>query len=83
MRTAQDFLDDMLRDGKDWIAIVSVARIARRGQWHDEVVEMLQRRGLMPSDKAEIDRLREEDAAKPRQEMSKYAFCSRKLTKRP
>ena len=58
-RTPEMFVDDMLGHGRDWIAILAVARFARNGRWYDEIKSMLQARGLMPLDEKLILEARE------------------------
>jgi hypothetical protein len=77
MRTASDFLNDMLSKGKDWITITSVARVVREGKWYDEVVDALQKRGLMPTDVDEINSARKKDAANPRRDPPKFFFAKK------
>lgn len=57
-RTPQDFVEDMLSRGRDWIAITAVASVVRDGRWKDPVRVILQERGLMPKDDKEIVRLK-------------------------
>lgn len=68
MRTAEDFLDDMLKGGRDWIEILTVAGEVRHGLWRLPVEQMLLDRKLMPESKQKradlVDaRLKERKAA--------------------
>lgn len=58
MRTPEEFVEDMLRKGRDWVAILAVGRVVRNGNWQERVEKILVDRGLMPSDPAVRDKLR-------------------------
>lgn len=49
-RTPEEFVDDMLSKGRDWMAILSVSRAIRGGKWAPEVQSILKERNLMPDD---------------------------------
>lgn len=53
-RTVQEYIEDMLANGRDWIAIIAVARAVRGGKWYSQCREILQAKGLMPKVEAEI-----------------------------
>lgn len=73
-RTSEDFVNDMLAKGRDWIAIVAVARFIRDGRWYEPARDMLQAKGLMPKDPALIRKLKEEAAKHPVPEEPKARF---------
>lgn len=64
-RTSKDFIDDMLANGRNWIAILAVSRAIRSGKWYDECRSQLQERGLMPMDDATVLKERIADTSKP------------------
>lgn len=49
-RTAEDYVNDMLAHGRDWIAILAVSRFVRGGKWYEECQKILIDSGKMPSD---------------------------------
>lgn len=53
MRTADDFVEDMLSNGRDWIDIMSVASVVRHGAWRNRAEEILMERKLIPASKTE------------------------------
>lgn len=61
-RTASDFVEDMLRRGLKWTAILAVASSARKGRWYDETKSILQGKGVMPTDIKTINEIRAADA---------------------
>lgn len=77
-RTAQDFVEDMLSHGRDWIAITAVAAVVRNGKWKDPVKAILQERGLMPKDDKEIVRLKMEASKRIVEEPPRYASQKRR-----
>jgi hypothetical protein len=60
MRTAKDFVDDMLRIGNCWQAILAVGNQIRGGKWGAEIREILREKKLMPIDDEEVKKLRQE-----------------------
>jgi len=78
VRTAKDYLEDMLAHGRDWMAILAVARFVRKGRWHEECKKMLIERGLMPKEEEEIrNQQRMEAVNNKKQEPPKYAISPR------
>lgn len=65
-RTASDFVEDMLRRGLKWTAILAVASSARHGRWYDETKVILQGKGVMPTDPKMINEIRAADAEEAR-----------------
>ena len=76
-RTPEDYVNDMLKRKRDWIAILAVARAIRKGQWYDKVKTILQDKNLMPKDQEMIDKLRTEAANLSRGKES-YRFTTSK-----
>lgn len=62
-RTVENFIADMLAQGRDWIAIMAVASVVRGGKWHESCGQLLQEMKLMPAD-PEIARALKDDAIK-------------------
>lgn len=74
MRTVDDFVEDMLEHGRDWIAIMAVARFIRGGYWYDNIKLNLQKRKLMPIDEATIIKNKEEAIKSAKiEEVARYA----------
>lgn len=59
MRTVEDFVDDMLSRKNHWTAILSVARVARRGSWAIKAKQILRDRKLIPDDDDSLNKLRD------------------------
>jgi hypothetical protein len=59
MRTAEDFVDDMLSRKNHWTAILSVARVARGGSWAIKAKQILRDRKLIPDDDDSLNKLRD------------------------
>lgn len=74
-RTAQEFVDGMLANGRSWLDIIAVARVVRNGKWYDDSKVILQGCGKMPLDEAVIIKMRRADIAKKSdsEEKSRYA----------
>ena len=66
-RTVEDFIDDMLKHDRNWIAILCVSRAIRGGRWYEECKTILQDRGLMPKDMAQILKDRQIDMDRPKE----------------
>jgi len=72
-RTPNDFVNEMLAGGRNWIAITAVASVIRDGRWKNDVRIILQERGLMPTDETEIVRLKVEASKTIVEDPPKYA----------
>lgn len=59
MRQPEDFVNDCVKKGCDWMSILATARAVRKGLWYDDVRELLLARGLMPESKEEQEKSRE------------------------
>lgn len=60
MRQPEDFVADLLAKKTSWQGIVAIARLIRGGAWRLRVQEILQEKGLMPTDPEEIGRQKDE-----------------------
>lgn len=77
-RTVEDFVDDMLAKGRDWMAIMAVARAIRNGHWYEAAQAILQERKIMPTDEAVIKRMKDEAAKRKIEIPPKYKKTSKK-----
>lgn len=68
MRTSDDFVDEMVENGRDWVAIISVGRAIRQGRWYEEIKKRLQDDGMMPKDPSVAHKLQNEAIAKAQKE---------------
>jgi len=50
VRSAEDFVNEMLRKKRSWSAILSVSGAIRGGSWRKRVKEILKDKGLIPED---------------------------------
>ena len=54
--TAEAYVGRMLKNGYDWMGILSVSRCARGGKWRKESERILKELGKMPTDKDVISK---------------------------
>lgn len=60
--TAETYVRRMLKTGRDWMGILSVARCARGGKWRRDAERMLKELGKMPADEKAISKAYEDEA---------------------
>lgn len=58
-RTAKDFVDDLLGRGRNWMAVLSVARQVRKGIWYEDAKQIMKESGAMPKDEEKARAIRD------------------------
>lgn len=79
IRTPEDFVGDMLERGRDWIAVMAVASAVRGGRWYDQCRQILQDKGLMPSDRTAINKAKSDAAKIMKEPPPKYKTGKKKM----
>jgi hypothetical protein len=84
-RTAEDFVNDMIRCGRSWLDIMAVGRVVRNGRWRNDVKDILLRRKLMPEDEKEAKVMRDNDirSNRVRTDLGLYHTSQRKKADGP
>lgn len=59
-RTPEDFVEEMIGKGRDWIEIDVSSSAIRGGTWKEKVTDILLEKGMMPVDQNERIRLKTE-----------------------